>query len=119
MRAVLSKQPGPPSSLVVETIERPEPGPGEVLIAVEAASLNFFDTLIIQDRYQYRPERPFSPGAECAGRVAAVGAFGGLARRWRQVRGPWIWPARSTVARWGRSLLNWPTVPDWSVPLSG
>ncbi|MGX1307889.1 NADPH2:quinone reductase [Amorphus suaedae] len=74
MRAVLSKEPGPPSSLVVETIDRPEPGPGEVLIAVEAASLNFFDTLIIQDRYQYRPERPFSPGAECAGRVAALGA---------------------------------------------
>lgn len=74
MRAVLSKQPGPPSSLVVETLDRPEPGPDEVVIAVEAASLNFFDTLIIQDRYQYRPERPFSPGAECAGRIAALGA---------------------------------------------
>lgn len=73
MRAVLSKDPGPPSTLVMETIADPTPGPGQVTIAVEAAALNFFDTLIIADRYQFKPERPFSPGAEMAGRVEALG----------------------------------------------
>ncbi|MEW5420635.1 NADPH:quinone oxidoreductase family protein [Amorphus sp. 3PC139-8] len=73
MRAVLSRAPGPPSSLTLETLPDPTPGPGEVSVAVEAAALNFFDTLIIADRYQFKPERPFSPGAEMAGRVEALG----------------------------------------------
>ena len=73
MRAVLSREPGPPSSLVVDEIETPEPGPGEVLVRVEACALNFFDTLIIKDRYQFKPDRPFSPGAEFCGRIAALG----------------------------------------------
>lgn len=73
MRAVLCKAYGAPSSLVVEDVEMPEVGPGEVLIRVRAAALNFFDTLIIQDKYQYRPALPFSPSAEIAGDVEAVG----------------------------------------------
>ena len=51
----------------------PSPGPGEVLVEVSAAALNFFDTLIIQGKYQFRPELPFSPGAEFAGRVLETG----------------------------------------------
>lgn len=73
MRAVLSKAPGGPETLVIETILDPTPGPGEVVIEVKAVGINFPDTLIIEDRYQFKPERPFSPGGEVAGVVDAVG----------------------------------------------
>ncbi|MHC5655439.1 NADPH:quinone oxidoreductase family protein [Stappia sp.] len=73
MKAVLCERLGPPEDLVIAEIARPEPGPGEVLVAVGAAALNFFDTLILQGKYQFRPELPFSPGAEFAGRVLAIG----------------------------------------------
>ncbi len=73
MKAILSRAPGGPRDLDLADLPDPVPGPGEVVVAVEAASLNFFDTLIIADRYQYRPERPFSPAGEFAGRVAAIG----------------------------------------------
>ena len=74
MRAVLSKAPGGPESLVVEEVMDPTPGPGEVVIEVKAVGINYPDTLIIEDKYQFRPERPFSPGAEVAGVVEAVEA---------------------------------------------
>ena len=73
MKAVLCKAWGPPETLAVEDIAEPEPGPGEVVVAVKAAGLNFLDTLIIEGKYQYKPELPFSPGAEVAGVVSAVG----------------------------------------------
>ena len=73
MRAVLSKAVGGPDSLVVEEVMDPTPKPGEVVIEVKAVGINYPDTLIIEDRYQFRPERPFSPGAEVAGVVDAVG----------------------------------------------
>jgi NADPH:quinone reductase len=73
MRAVLCRAFGPPESLTVEDLPDPTPGPGTVLVDVACTALNFFDTLIIQNRYQVRPELPFSPGAEFAGRVAALG----------------------------------------------
>jgi len=73
MKAVLCKAYGPPSSLVVEDIASPIPGPGQVLVAVHAAGVNFPDTLIIQGKYQFKPELPFSPGAEVSGIVKAVG----------------------------------------------
>src|SRR5580765_3816266 len=73
MRAVLCKAFGPPESLVVEDVPSPTPGPGEVVIAVKAASVNFPDVLIIQDKYQVKPPLPFSPGSEVAGIVKAVG----------------------------------------------
>jgi NADPH:quinone reductase len=73
MRAWLSHAPGPPESLrLVETTIEP-PAPGHVLIAVKACGINFFDYLIIQDRYQLKPPRPFAPGAEWAGIVEAIG----------------------------------------------
>jgi len=73
MRAVLSKAPGGPETLAVEEVLDPTPKPGEVIVEVKAVGINFPDTLIIEDKYQFRPERPFSPGGEVAGVVEAVG----------------------------------------------
>ncbi len=73
MKALLSKTPGGPDSLVLEDVAEPQPGPGEVRIAVRACGVNFPDTLIIEDKYQLRPPRPFAPGAEVSGVVDAVG----------------------------------------------
>ena len=73
MKAVLCKQFGPPQSLVVEEVDAPVPGPGEVVVTVKAASVNFPDVLIIQNKYQFKPPLPFSPGSEMAGVVKSVG----------------------------------------------
>jgi NADPH:quinone reductase len=74
MKAVLCKQYGPPESLVIEELPSPVPGPGEVVVAMKAASVNFPDVLIIQNKYQFKPPLPFSPGSELAGVVKQVGA---------------------------------------------
>jgi NADPH2:quinone reductase len=63
MRAILCKAYGPPESLVFEEVASAEPGPGEVVIAVKAASVNFPDVLIIENKYQLKPPLPFSPGS--------------------------------------------------------
>ncbi len=73
MKAVLCKEFGPPEALVIETVPSPEPGPGQVRLAVKACGVNFPDTLIIQNKYQFKPPLPFSPGGEVAGVVDAVG----------------------------------------------
>ena len=73
MKALLSKQAGGPETLVLEDIAEPLTGPGQVRVAVRACAVNFPDLLIIQDLYQYKPPRPFAPGAEVAGVVDAVG----------------------------------------------
>jgi NADPH2:quinone reductase len=74
MKAVLCKVLGPPDALVVEEVPSPHPGPGQVVVSVEAAGVNFPDTLIIEGKYQFKPPLPFSPGAEYAGAVKEVGA---------------------------------------------
>ncbi len=74
MRAVLCKAYGVPSDLVLENVPTPEPGPGEVRVTVRAAGANFPDVLMIQNKYQFRPSLPFSPGYEIAGVVSALGA---------------------------------------------
>lgn len=74
MKAALCKSLDGPAALVIEDVASPQPGPGEVLIAVKAAALNFFDTLITRGKYQSKPELPFSPSAEVAGVVKALGA---------------------------------------------
>ena len=73
MKALLSTKIGPPE--VLEYADAPDPvaGEGEVVIAVKAAGVNFPDALIIEDKYQFKPERPFSPGGEVAGVVESVG----------------------------------------------
>ena len=73
VKAVLCKSFGPPQSLVVEDVPSPVPGPGEAVISVKAASVNFPDVLIIENKYQVKPPLPFSPGSELAGIVKAVG----------------------------------------------
>lgn len=73
MKAILCRAFGPPESLVFEDVPAPQPGPGEVVIAMKAASVNFPDVLMIQNKYQVKPPLPFSPGAELAGIVKAVG----------------------------------------------
>ncbi len=74
MKACLCKSFGPPSALVIEEVPDPVAGPDEVVVRVEACGLNFFDTLIIRGKYQYKPELPFSPSAELAGVIETVGA---------------------------------------------
>ena len=74
MKAVVCKQYGPPESLVYEELPSPKPGAGEVVISVKAASVNFPDVLIIQNKYQFKPPLPFSPGSELAGVVKEVGS---------------------------------------------
>src|SRR5204863_8889715 len=73
MKAVLCKQFGPPDSLVVEELPSPKAGSGEVVVTVKAASVNFPDFLIIQNKYQFKPPLPFSPGSELSGVVKEVG----------------------------------------------
>ncbi len=73
MRAVLCKAYGPPETLVVEEVASPTPGPGEVVVSVMAAGVNFPDVLIIENKYQLKPPLPFSPGSELAGVVKQVG----------------------------------------------
>src|SRR5690349_4885112 len=74
VQAVLCKQFGPPESLVLEELPSPKAGPGEVVVTVKAASVNFPDFLIIQNKYQFKPPLPFSPGSELSGVVKEVGA---------------------------------------------
>jgi len=73
MKAVLCKQHGGPATLVVEEVAPPQPQAGEVVVAVHAAAVNFPDTLIIENKYQFKPTLPFSPGGEVAGTVKSVG----------------------------------------------
>ena len=74
MKAVLCTRFGGPDDLELADLPAPEPGGGEVTVAVKAAALNFFDTLIIAGKYQMKPAFPFSPAAEFAGVVDRVGA---------------------------------------------
>ncbi|MBX7229871.1 MAG: NADPH:quinone oxidoreductase family protein [Burkholderiaceae bacterium] len=74
MRAVVCKEWGGPEKLIIETVPDLMPGPDEVMIEVKAAGVNFPDVLIIQNKYQMKPALPFTPGAELAGVVRAVGA---------------------------------------------
>jgi NADPH2:quinone reductase len=73
MKALLCTHYGPPDALALADIPEPAAGPGEVVVRVKAAALNFFDTLIIQNKYQTKPDLPFSPSAEFAGIVEAAG----------------------------------------------
>ena len=73
MRAVLSKVTGGPETLVVEDIPSPEAKPGHAVISVKAVGVNFPDVLMIEDKYQSKPPRPFSPGGELSGVVKAIG----------------------------------------------
>jgi NADPH2:quinone reductase len=73
VRAVVCKKFGPPEGLVVEEVEDPKAGRGQVVIDVRAAAVTFPDALIIEDKYQFKAKPPFIPGGEVAGVVSAVG----------------------------------------------
>jgi NADPH2:quinone reductase len=73
MRALISSKIGGPETLEVAELPDPVPGDDEVVIKVKACGVNFPDSLIIEDKYQFRPTRPFSPGGEVAGIVVNVG----------------------------------------------
>ncbi len=74
MKALVCTAYGPVESLQLQDLPSPQPGPGQVLVEVRAAGVNYPDVLIVQGRYQIRPPVPFVPGAEAAGVVRAVGA---------------------------------------------
>ncbi len=73
MKALLSIEMGGPDTLVLSEIDAPIAGPGQLLVAVKACAVNYPDVLIIEDKYQFKPARPFAPGSEIAGIVEAVG----------------------------------------------
>jgi NADPH:quinone reductase len=73
MKAIRSHQTGGPETLTLDEIADPVPGAGEVLVAVKACAINYPDGLIIRDMYQFKPQRPFSPGGEISGVIEAVG----------------------------------------------
>lgn len=73
MRVAQFSEFGGPQALHLEEVADPSPGPGEILIKVTAVGLNFFDTLVLRDKYQVSPPLPFSPGAEVAGPIEAIG----------------------------------------------
>jgi NADPH:quinone reductase-like Zn-dependent oxidoreductase len=73
VKALLSTAPGGPDTLVFSELADPVAGPGELLVRVRAAAINYPDVLIIEDKYQMRPPRPFAPGGEIGGEVEAVG----------------------------------------------
>ncbi|MBB4096782.1 NADPH:quinone oxidoreductase family protein [Sphingomonas kyeonggiensis] len=73
MKALLSKQPGGPDTLILEEVADPAAGKGQVVVAVKACAINYPDFLIIEDKYQFKPPRPFAPGGEIAGVIESVG----------------------------------------------
>ncbi|MEO0399581.1 MAG: NADPH:quinone oxidoreductase family protein [Pseudomonadota bacterium] len=73
MKSMVSEAPGGPETLVLQEADAPAPASGQVRIAVKAAGVNFPDTLIIRDLYQFKPPRPFAPGGEVSGVIETVG----------------------------------------------
>lgn len=73
MKTLLSREPGPPETLELADLPDPVAGSGQLLVRVKACAINYPDVLIIEDKYQFRPPRPFAPGGEIAGLVETVG----------------------------------------------
>src|ERR1044072_95371 len=76
MRALLSETPGGPESLPISEMPGPVAEPGELLVRMRACAINYPDVLIIEDKYQLKPPRPFAPGSEIAGEGIAGGGGG-------------------------------------------
>src|ERR1700690_1703734 len=74
MKAIVATQFCGPDELVLQDLPDPVAGPGEAVVAIKAAALNFFDTLIIEGKYQFKPPFPFSPASEFSGVVESVGS---------------------------------------------
>ena len=92
MKALLSHTPGGPETLQLAEVPDPAPGPGELLVRVRACAINYPDVLIIEDKYQFKPPRPFAPGGEIAGEVEASARAlraGATGDRLIALFGPW------------------------------
>jgi len=73
MRAVVMRAFGPCETAEVVELPDPEPGPGEIVVGMRAAGVNYPDLLVVEGRYQHKPPLPFTPGKELAGEVLAIG----------------------------------------------
>ena len=73
MRAVVCRSYGPPEDLVVDDVADPIPGPGQLVVRVQAAAVNFPDLMQTRGEHQHKPPVPFTPGMELAGEIEAVG----------------------------------------------
>jgi NADPH:quinone reductase-like Zn-dependent oxidoreductase len=73
MKALISREPGGPDTLTMAELPEPVAATGELVVSVRAVGINFPDALIIEDKYQFKPPRPFAPGGEVSGVVEAVG----------------------------------------------
>lgn len=108
MKALLAQRHGPPESLVLQDIAPLQPGPGQVVVSVHASAVNFPDTLIIENKYQFKPALPFAPGGEVAGTLRAVGTG---------VRGWEVGQRVIAVPGWGGFAEEVLTTPDKLVRL--
>jgi NADPH2:quinone reductase len=114
MKAILCTHFGPPDELKFADLPPPVAGPGEAVVRVKAAGLNFFDTLIIAGKYQYKPAFPFSPAAEFAGIVESVGAGVNDVTPGEHVIGYGGWgAARESVAIGAAQLVKIPASLDF------
>jgi NADPH:quinone reductase len=109
MRAVVCQEFAPIDQLVLEERPDPSPGPGQVVVAVRAAGVNFVDGLFVQGKYQIKPPLPFTPGGEVAGDVVATGDdVEGVAVGDRVLAMPWMGGFASHVALPARSVVPIP-----------
>lgn len=116
MKAVLCTHHAGPEALEIAEIDPPVAGKGEVVIAVRAAGLNFFDTLIIENKYQFKPALPFSPGAEVAGEVVSTGDGANAFKPGDRVMSYTVWGgARAQVAVPESSVIAMPDGLDFTV----
>jgi NADPH2:quinone reductase len=114
MKAILCTHFGPPDELDLADLPPPVAAPGEAVVRVKAAALNFFDTLIIAGKYQHRPPFPFSPASEFAGIVESVGAGVTEVAPGDRVMGSIGWgAAREKVAVAARQLVQLPETLDF------
>jgi NADPH:quinone reductase len=114
MKAILCSHFGTADELELADIAEPQAGPGEAVVRIKAAALNFFDTLLIAGKYQLKPPFPFSPAAEFAGTVASVGADVTEFAPGDRVMGHMGWgAAREAVAVSTRQLTKIPDALDF------
>jgi NADPH:quinone reductase len=114
MKAILCTRFGSPDDLEFRELPDPAPASGEVVVAVKAAALNFFDTLIIAGKYQLKPPFPFSPASEFAGVVERVGAgVAGLAPGDRVLGYGGFGAAREKVAISAQRVVKIPDALDF------
>src|SRR5215510_14475315 len=109
MKALICSSPSKPEDLTVQDLPDPVAGPGEAVVRVESAALNFFELLIIAGKYQYKPAFPFSPGAEFAGTIESLGeGVSGFAKGDRVIGYSGWGAAREKIAISAKRLVKMP-----------